>query len=125
MIALEIVKDQQTKKPDPELTSRITRKAWKGGAIILQAGVDGNVLRFPMPLVMTDEQLQKGLDILEEAMRKRPAEPPETMDGPVGPHGGAVYAASVSRRWPATSTRWKYTTTSNCRRAATVGRTRS
>lgn len=70
MIALEIVKDQKTKEPDPELTSRITREAWKGGAIILQAGVDGNVLRFPMPLVMTDEQLQKGLDILEEAMRR-------------------------------------------------------
>src|SRR5690606_33331032 len=27
MIALEIVKDQKTKEPDPELTSRITRKA--------------------------------------------------------------------------------------------------
>ncbi len=69
MIAMEIVKDQQSKTPDPELTSRITQKAWENGAVILQAGVDGNVLRFPMPLVMTDEQLQKGLDILETSMR--------------------------------------------------------
>ena len=69
MIALEIVKDQQSKEPDPERTARITQEAWRGGAIILQAGVDGNVLRFPMPLVMTDEQLAKGLNILENALR--------------------------------------------------------
>lgn len=69
MIALEIVKDKQSKEPDAERTSRITKKAWEDGAVILQAGVDGNVLRFPMPLVMTDEQLQKGLDILEASLR--------------------------------------------------------
>jgi len=68
MVAMEIVKDPQSKIPDPELTSRITRKAWENGAIILQAGTDGNVLRFPMPLVMTDEQLQRGLDILEKSI---------------------------------------------------------
>ncbi|MFO7266076.1 MAG: 4-aminobutyrate--2-oxoglutarate transaminase [Bacillota bacterium] len=68
MVAMEIVKDPQSKIPDPELTSRITRKAWENGAIILQAGADGNVLRFPMPLVMTDEQLQRGLDILEKSI---------------------------------------------------------
>lgn len=70
MIALEVVHDQTSKQPNAELTSRITQAAWQGGAVILQAGLEGNVLRFPMPLVMTDEQLKKGLDILENAMRE-------------------------------------------------------
>lgn len=74
MIALEIVSDQQSKQPDSDLTSRITQTAWEMGAVILQAGLEGNVLRFPMPLVMTDEQLQKGLDILENAMRTAAAD---------------------------------------------------
>lgn len=74
MVAMEIVKDQESKVPNPELTARITQKAWENGAVILQAGVDGNVLRFPMPLVMSDEQLQKGLDILEQSMREAAAQ---------------------------------------------------
>lgn len=74
MVAMEIVKDPESKLPDPERTSLITRKAWENGAIILQAGVDGNVLRFPMPLVMTDEQLQRGLDILEKSLQEASAQ---------------------------------------------------
>ncbi|SMP42656.1 hypothetical protein SAMN06296020_1021, partial [Anoxynatronum buryatiense] len=34
------------------------------------AGARGNVIRFLVPLVITDEQLQAGLDILEAALEK-------------------------------------------------------
>lgn len=74
MVALEIVRDKESKQPDGQLTKGIVHKAWEGGVIILQAGLEGNVLRFPMPLVITDEQLQRGLDILEEALRTVAAE---------------------------------------------------
>ncbi|MFO7311523.1 MAG: 4-aminobutyrate--2-oxoglutarate transaminase [Bacillota bacterium] len=74
MIGLEIVKDKESKQPDGQLTQRIVRRAWENGAIVLQAGLDGNVLRFPVPLVITDEQLNRGLDILEQSMQQAAAE---------------------------------------------------
>ena len=38
--------------------------------MIESAGVYGNVIRFLAPLVITDEQLEAGLDILENAVGK-------------------------------------------------------
>jgi len=38
--------------------------------IIENAGIYGNVIRFLAPLVITDEQLEAGLDILEAAIRR-------------------------------------------------------
>ena len=36
--------------------------------ILLACGPYGNVIRFLMPLVITDEQLEKGLAIIEEGL---------------------------------------------------------
>ncbi|HEY8417871.1 MAG TPA: 4-aminobutyrate--2-oxoglutarate transaminase [Limnochordales bacterium] len=74
MVGLELVQDKETKRPAPELTKRVVRKAWERGVIVLSAGLEGNVLRFPMPLVITDEQLSQGLDILEESLQAAAAE---------------------------------------------------
>ncbi|OZU88106.1 4-aminobutyrate--2-oxoglutarate transaminase [Virgibacillus indicus] len=68
MCALEFVEDRETKKPAKELSSQILQEAHKRGTIALKAGVYDNVIRLLMPLVITDEQLDEGLDILEEAM---------------------------------------------------------
>lgn len=70
MVAVEIVADKRSKRPSSELAQRIFLATKEGGALILLAGMNGHVLRFPMPLVMTDEQLQKGLDIVEAAMER-------------------------------------------------------
>lgn len=45
-------------------------RAAQKGLIIENAGRYGNVIRFLVPLVITDAQLAAGLDILEEAMRR-------------------------------------------------------
>ena len=66
MIALELVKDRHTKSPAPEETKALVKYCFDRGLIILSCGTYGNVLRFLMPLVITDEQLQKGLDIIDE-----------------------------------------------------------
>ncbi|WLR49662.1 4-aminobutyrate--2-oxoglutarate transaminase [Bacillus tianshenii] len=66
MSAIEFVKDQKTKEPNKELTAQIIQAANQRGVIIMGAGLYGNVLRILSPLVITDEQLQEGLDILEE-----------------------------------------------------------
>ncbi|KAB7706988.1 4-aminobutyrate--2-oxoglutarate transaminase [Bacillus aerolatus] len=68
MCAIELVKDRKTKEPNKELTNLIITEANKRGLLVLSAGAYGNVLRLLMPLVITDEQVAEGLDILEEAM---------------------------------------------------------
>lgn len=70
MIGLELVKDAESKEPAAELTSKVIQSAAQKGLIIENAGIYGNVLRFLAPLVITDEQLQAGLDILEEAIKE-------------------------------------------------------
>ncbi|HLS07864.1 4-aminobutyrate--2-oxoglutarate transaminase [Lentibacillus sp.] len=68
MCALEFVKDRDTKEPDKEMVGRVLKEARERGVIALNAGVFDNVVRLLMPLVITDEQLEEGLDILEEAI---------------------------------------------------------
>lgn len=68
MCAIEIVKDQETKEPAKELTNQIIKEANKRGLLIFSAGVYSNVIRLLMPLVITDEQLEEGLNILENSI---------------------------------------------------------
>jgi 4-aminobutyrate aminotransferase/(S)-3-amino-2-methylpropionate transaminase len=69
MCAMELVEDRVTKQPAKDMTNQIIKEANKRGLLLLSAGVFGNVIRFLMPIVITDEQLQEGLDILEESMQ--------------------------------------------------------
>ncbi|HLB27119.1 MAG TPA: 4-aminobutyrate--2-oxoglutarate transaminase [Dehalococcoidia bacterium] len=68
MLAMELVKDRATKEPAGEETARIIRACYESGLIVLKAGADANVLRTLMPLVITDDQLDEGLAILESAV---------------------------------------------------------
>lgn len=68
MRAMEIVKDRQTKEPNPELTSAIIKEANKRGLLLFSAGIYSNVIRLLMPIVITDEQLIEGLDIIEQSI---------------------------------------------------------
>jgi 4-aminobutyrate aminotransferase/(S)-3-amino-2-methylpropionate transaminase len=67
MVAMELVKDRTTKKPAKETTGQIAQSALRLGAIFPTAGLDGNVLRVLVPLVISDEQIDEGLAILAEA----------------------------------------------------------
>lgn len=68
MLALELVKDRQTKAPAGDEAKKLTRICYEKGLVILSCGAFGNVVRFLMPLVITDEQLERGLAILEESL---------------------------------------------------------
>lgn len=70
MVAMELVKDRKTKEPAVAETKAIIQECYKNGLIVLSAGVFSNVVRTLMPLVITDEQLSMGLDILEAAVAK-------------------------------------------------------
>lgn len=70
MIGLEFVKSRETKEPDAGMVSRVIQECAQNGLIVENAGVYGNVIRFLAPLVITDLQLEAGLDIMEAAIRK-------------------------------------------------------
>lgn len=70
MIGMEFVKDKKTKEPDPQFVKDLVQECVQHGLMIESAGVYGNVIRFLAPLVITDEQLEAGLDILENAVGK-------------------------------------------------------
>ena len=50
-------------------TSRITRGAREQGLLLLSCGIYGNVIRILVPFTIGDEELDKGLDILEGLIR--------------------------------------------------------
>ena len=53
---------------DGELAGKITRRAFQNGMIIETSGADDQVIKFLCPLIISDENLQKGIDIVEEAI---------------------------------------------------------
>jgi len=68
MAAMELVKDRSTKEPDSQAASDVLATAHHRGLVLIKAGMYDNVLRILVPLSVTDEQLNKGLDIFEAAL---------------------------------------------------------
>lgn len=69
-LAVEFVKNGDPQQPDGELTGKIVKACAEHGLVLLSAGTHKNVLRILSPLVITDEQLDNGLSILEEETMK-------------------------------------------------------
>ena len=69
MVGIEFVKDLETKEPNGELVTAMVQECVQRGLMIEPAGRYGQVVRFLAPLVITDEQLEKGLEIFEEALQ--------------------------------------------------------
>jgi 4-aminobutyrate aminotransferase / (S)-3-amino-2-methylpropionate transaminase / 5-aminovalerate transaminase len=70
MLALELVRDPETKEPAPELASQVAEESARRGLLILKAGVHSNCLRVLCPLVITDAELDEALDAWEEALAR-------------------------------------------------------
>jgi len=70
MVGLEFVTDQESKTPNAPLVSAVVAECVQNGLMVESAGIYGNVIRFLAPLVITDEQLEAGLAILEDAIVK-------------------------------------------------------
>lgn len=70
MVALELVKDRDTKEPASDFTSEVVSKAMEKGVLVPTAGLYGNVIRILTPLVIEFENLKKALDLLEESIQE-------------------------------------------------------
>ncbi|MEO5575885.1 MAG: aspartate aminotransferase family protein [Gaiellaceae bacterium] len=62
MLALELAEQS------PDLAQKVTAAAFERGLLLLSCGLYGNVLRLLPPLTVTDEELNRGLAILEESL---------------------------------------------------------
>ena len=62
MVAVELV--EQT----PELAKAVTTTAREKGLVLLSCGLYGNVIRILVPLVISDADLARGLELLEESL---------------------------------------------------------
>jgi len=68
MCAIELVKDHDTREPAGEETKKVAQYCYEHGLITITAGTYGNVMRILVPLVVTDEEFEEGLGVLESAL---------------------------------------------------------
>ncbi|HMD94778.1 MAG TPA: 4-aminobutyrate--2-oxoglutarate transaminase [Trebonia sp.] len=66
MVAVELTRPG-TLEPDPAATAAVASACHRNGLVVLTCGTFGNVLRFLPPLVIGEDLLEEGLDILEDA----------------------------------------------------------
>ena len=53
-----------------DIAGKITHSAFKKGLIIETSGADDHIVKFFCPLIISDENLKKGIDIVESAIRE-------------------------------------------------------
>jgi len=70
MLAMELVRDREKKTPAADETKKLVKVCYEKGLVLIACGEYGNVIRTLMPLVITDDQLDRGFAILEEALRE-------------------------------------------------------
>jgi 4-aminobutyrate aminotransferase / (S)-3-amino-2-methylpropionate transaminase / 5-aminovalerate transaminase len=68
MQALELVRSKATRQPADEETKQVSQYCYEHGLVTITAGSYSNVIRLLMPLVITDAQMDEGLDVLEAAL---------------------------------------------------------
>src|SRR5438876_4604762 len=68
MLAIEYVRDPETKEPAPELALQVAEEATQRGLLLLKAGTYSNCNRVLCPLVITDSELDEALGAWEEAL---------------------------------------------------------
>ncbi len=69
MVAVEFVKDRKTKEPAKEFNVALVKRCVESGVILIYAGTHSNVLRYLVSLVITDAQLDEGLDVIERQLK--------------------------------------------------------
>ncbi|MBS1545887.1 MAG: aspartate aminotransferase family protein [Bacteroidetes bacterium] len=70
MLAMEFNTGRDPLKPDADTCTKLMNACAKRGLVVITAGTDKNVIRILSPLVISDELLNKGLDIMEEELDK-------------------------------------------------------
>ena len=70
MVGMELVADRKTKEPAAAYTKRLIDFCREKGLLMISAGTYSNIIRPLMFLVITDEQLEQGLSIIEDGLQE-------------------------------------------------------
>ncbi len=70
MQAFDVIKDGNWNSYNAAGTQNIINTCAERGLVVISAGVQGNVIRILSPLVIEEDLLNKGLDILEGVLRE-------------------------------------------------------
>jgi 4-aminobutyrate aminotransferase/(S)-3-amino-2-methylpropionate transaminase len=68
MLAIELVRDGETKEPDADSATAVVEAAAERGVLLLKSGIYGNCIRVLTPLVITDAELEEALAVWEQAL---------------------------------------------------------
>ena len=68
MLALEFVRDRDSKEPFPTLATAIVEAAAERGLLLLKSGIYSNCIRVLSPLNLTDAELDEALEVWEDAL---------------------------------------------------------
>jgi len=68
MIAMELVRDGDDHRPNPELTAAIVTEAARKGLILLSCGIRENVIRILPPLTITDALVDESMGLLDKTL---------------------------------------------------------
>jgi 4-aminobutyrate aminotransferase/(S)-3-amino-2-methylpropionate transaminase len=70
MIGIELVLNPETKEPASQEAATIRDSCRKDGVLIGHGGVKGNVLRIQPPLVITEDELDRAINVVCESLQK-------------------------------------------------------
>ena len=68
MIAFELVYDRDAKTPAPDKVKQLVEFCLARNLLILACGTYKNVIRLLMPLVITEEQMERGMEIIDSGL---------------------------------------------------------
>ncbi len=68
LIGIDLVKDRESKEPDRKAALKICWRSWENGLVLATLGRFGNVLRIAPPLTIREEELEKALEIIDNAI---------------------------------------------------------
>ena len=70
MLAMEFVVDKESKKPNPDASSKVIKGCLSNGLMILKAGLYNNCVRLHPSLTIEEDYLNTGMEILEKTIKK-------------------------------------------------------
>jgi len=67
---MDLVRDPDSREPDPHLAEQLSLAALRRGWILLPAGPEGNVISFSPPLTISPDLIRRAVGMLDETLRE-------------------------------------------------------